>query len=73
MPHRHKQFWIDLSGKIGPPVFAATLVACLLSNRIEVTHLLLLAASLGLIAADHYYNYHKQNQRTKEGEKREGK
>jgi len=51
-------FWADLAGRIGAPIFAATLVGCLLSDRFETTHGVLLAVGLALIAWSHRREYH---------------
>ena len=41
--------WRDLASSIGPPVFAATLVACLLQRTYDPLHIVLLASGLVLI------------------------
>ncbi len=50
---------MDLAGKLGPPIFAATLVACLLSQEFDVLHLLLLGVGLGLIGMHHRHADHR--------------
>ena len=59
MALKHKKFWIDFSGRVGPPIFAATLVGCLLSLKIEWIHIVLLIIGLGLIGINHWYEYHQ--------------
>ncbi len=58
MAHDHPRFWFDLAGRIGPPIFAATLVGCLLSERMTVTHYILMAVGLALIVVGHWGTYH---------------
>ena len=55
----HIGFWTDLGGKIGPPIFSGTLVACLLSSRFELMHGSLLGLGLGLIVLSHRRQYHR--------------
>lgn len=54
----HKRFWLDFVGRVGAPVFAATLVACLLSERFEATHAVLMIVGIGLMALDHLVSFH---------------
>ena len=56
---QHLNFWMDLAGRIGAPIFAVTLVGCLMSQRLEVVHGVLLAAGVGLIFLNHRYLYHR--------------
>ena len=42
-------FWSDLAAKLGPPIFAATLVACLLDRTVDPLHGILLVAGIALI------------------------
>lgn len=58
-PHTHTSFWFDLAGKVGPPIFAASLVACLLSGEFESIHAILIGAGLALIGANHWYVFHR--------------
>lgn len=51
-------FWWELLGRVGAPIFAATLVACLLGGRFDPLHGLLMAAGLGLMALDHWHHHH---------------
>lgn len=57
MKHKHTSFWIDLAGRLGPPVFAGTMVACLLADRFQPSHFLLLGGGILLIALNHWYTY----------------
>ena len=52
-------FWWELIGKLGGPIFAATLVACLLEQRFQIAHLALLATGFGLLAAGHWNEHHR--------------
>ena len=54
----HVSFWADFAGKIGAPVFAATLVGCLMTETFETTHGVLIAVGLALIFFDHRVRYH---------------
>ena len=58
--HDHRNFLIDVGGKIGPPMFAATMVACLLAGRMQLSHLALMAIGVFLIALDHWYVFHRK-------------
>jgi hypothetical protein len=58
--HDHKSFWLDLGGKIGPAVFSATLVGCLLAERFEVIHGVLMGTGLVLIGIEHWYAHHRR-------------
>ena len=61
MEHDHKSFIIELAGKLGPPVFAATMVACLLARRYEPSHLVLMGIGILLIGINHWYTYHSKS------------
>ena len=39
-------FWWELVGKVGAPIFAATLVACLLSGKFNLLHRILMATGV---------------------------
>ena len=54
----HPRFWLDLTGRIGPPIFAATLVGCLLQERLEASHIALMGIGLVLIVVSHWGLYH---------------
>ena len=54
MPNDYPSFWVDLTEKIGPPIVAATLVACLLSGRFEYLHGILLGGGCLLIWVNHW-------------------
>lgn len=49
MANEYPSFWLDLAGKIGPPIVAATLVACLLAGKFELLHGVLLGGGVLLI------------------------
>ncbi|MGI9533835.1 MAG: hypothetical protein ACR2NW_02695 [Thermodesulfobacteriota bacterium] len=59
--HDHTSFLIDLAGRMGPPIFAATMVACLLAGRMQPSHLLLMGAGILLIILNHWYVFHKKS------------
>ena len=54
MTNDYPNFWVDLSGKIGPPIVAATLVACLLGGKVEFIHGGLLGGGVLLIWLNHW-------------------
>jgi hypothetical protein len=58
MTHRHRNFWLDLLVKIGVPIFAATLVGCLLKGEFEWIHGILLGVGLALIYVGHRFEHH---------------
>ena len=52
-------FWWEMAGKIGAPIFAGTLVACLLADEVGWEHGLLLTAGLGLMVVCHWRTHHR--------------
>lgn len=46
-------FWLHFLGKIGAPVFSATLVGCLLTEHLGWLHSVLLWVGLVLIFVEH--------------------
>ncbi len=54
----HMPFYKDLLGRIGAPIFAATLVGCILQERSDWKHWVLLAVGLTLIVASHRWQHH---------------
>ena len=58
MPRKHRNFWIDFLAKVGVPIFAASLVGCLLADRFEVIHGILMGVGLALIYLSHRLEYH---------------
>lgn len=55
----HTGFAWEFVGKVGAPIFAATLVACLLSGRFEPLHGALMALGLGMMAICHWRGHHR--------------
>ena len=51
-------FWWEFVGKVGAPIFAATLVACLLSEEVAPVHGILMAAGLGMMGICHWRTHH---------------
>jgi hypothetical protein len=49
-----RTFWRDIIGKVGAPIFAATLVACLLSEKFLLSHGILMALGLGMMIFCHW-------------------
>jgi|GEM_PF-3348259 len=64
MAFKHINFWIEFAGKIGPPIFAATLVGCLLSFEIKLIHIVLLLTGLVFMGINHWFAFHR-NQKGK--------
>ena len=56
--HKHKAFWLDLLTKIGAPIFAGTLVACLVKEEARPVHFVLLGVGLGLVYLGHRIEHH---------------
>ncbi|MDJ0787313.1 MAG: hypothetical protein QNK05_10940 [Myxococcota bacterium] len=52
-------FWWEFLGKIGAPIFAATLVACLLSGEFAVEHGVLMLAGVSMIGLCHWRTHHR--------------
>ena len=50
------RFAIALMGKLGPAMFSATLVGCLLSGRFEVIHGVLLAVASICISVEYVFS-----------------
>ena len=59
----HMNFWWEFAGKVGAPVFAATLVACLLSGKLSVLHGILIVSGLGLMGLSHWREHHFQDEK----------
>ncbi len=57
----HISFWREFVGKVGAPIFAATLVACLLSGEFAVVHGILLAIGLGMMGLGHWSEHHRDH------------
>ena len=56
----HINFWREFVGKVGAPIFAATLVACLLSGKFQALHAILMAVGLGMMAISHWQEHHQR-------------
>jgi len=57
--HDHTNFLVDLLGRLGPPIFAATLLGCLLEDRLVPSHLIIMGIGVIFIAFHHWYNFHR--------------
>ena len=57
----HQSFFKGFADRIRPPIFSATLVACLLTRQYEPVHLVLLAVGIGLMWIGHWSEYHRRN------------
>ena len=54
----HVRFWWEFIGKLGAPIFAATLVASLLSGKVVLIHGILLLVGLGMMVLSHWHDFH---------------
>ena len=59
MNRSHYSFWMDFLGKIGAPIFAATLVGCLLTKQFTTIHGLLLLIGIIFMGISHWHEYHQ--------------
>ncbi len=57
----HPGFWLDFGGRVGPPIFAATLVACLLSGKFDPIHGVLMGVGILLIGLCHWNAHHRDS------------
>ena len=58
MPHKHRAFLLDMLAKIGAPMFAATLVSCLIKDEIRLIHIILISIGLAFLYLGHRLEYH---------------
>jgi hypothetical protein len=63
----HINFWWEFVGKVGAPIFAATLVACLLSEELYLLHGILMLTGIGMMGLSHWREYHLKGDRGKPG------
>ena len=56
----HVRFWWEFIGKLGAPIFAATLVASLLSGKLFLIHGILLMVGLGMMVLSHWHDFHSE-------------
>ena len=47
-------FWWEFIGKVGAPIFAATLVVCLTEGQLDPIHAVLMATGLVMMAICHW-------------------
>jgi hypothetical protein len=52
-------FWWELVGKVGAPIFAATLVASLLSEDFAALHGVLMASGFAMMGLCHWRTHHR--------------
>jgi hypothetical protein len=52
-------FWWEFVGKVGAPIFAATLVACLLSTELTPQHGILMTTGLLMMGLCHWRTHHQ--------------
>jgi hypothetical protein len=57
-------FWWEFVGEVGAPIFAATLVACLLSSGFAPLHAVLVAAGLAMMGLCHWRTHQKSRNDT---------
>ena len=65
LPVDHINFWWDFAGKVGAPIFAATLVACLLSSKLSFHHGLLVMTGLVMMGLAHWREHHFKGDKDK--------
>jgi hypothetical protein len=53
-------FWWEFVGQVGAPVFAATLVACLLSGEFTPQHGVLMVTGLLMMGVCHWRRHHQK-------------
>ena len=56
----HISFWKEFVGKVGAPIFAGTLVACLLSGKFAWLHIILMVTGIGMMALSHWGEHHRK-------------
>jgi hypothetical protein len=52
-------FWWEFVGKVGAPIFAATLVACLLSGELAPLHGVLMGSGLAMMGLCHWRTHRR--------------
>jgi hypothetical protein len=55
----HQAFWLEFVGKIGPPVLAGSIVACLVQERFGWIHGVVAGAGLGMMLLHHFLTTHR--------------
>ena len=63
----HIYFWREFAGKVGAPIFAATLVAWLLSGEFAPLHVILMVTGIGMMGLSHWQEYHRKADRGRPG------
>ena len=53
-------FWWEFVGKVGAPIFAATLIAFLLADEWRPLHGVLIGTGLGMMVVCHWRNHHRE-------------
>ena len=52
-------FWWEFAGKVGAPIFAETLVACLLSGEFGLLHAILMVSGLAMMGLSNWRTSHQ--------------
>lgn len=55
----HPSFWWELMGKVGAPIFAGTLVGCVLKSEFAVEHVVLMGMGFVFLAMGHWRAHHR--------------
>jgi hypothetical protein len=55
----HTGFWWEFIGKVGAPIFAATLVASLLAAEFDPLHAVLMTTGLAMMGLCHWRSHHR--------------
>ena len=58
----HINFWWEFAGKVGAPIFAATIVACLTSGDFFLLHAALMLTGLFMMWLSHWREFHFKNE-----------
>ncbi len=61
----HINFWWEFAGKVGAPIFAATIVASLTSGKFYVLHGTLVVIGLVMMWLSHWREYHYKSESDK--------
>ena len=59
MAHKHRNFWLDFMAKIGAPIFAGTLVGCIVKGEVRAPHLVLLVVLEPMSHVDEQHPHHE--------------
>jgi len=58
MELNHANFYVDLMGRLGPPLVSATLAGCIITDSVIPVHILLMGTGVAFIALHHWFTFH---------------